>query len=220
MLHCANDFSRSRYKPLDKHIMADLNGLSGGDILRRVMNGLFDHAIETCDRYTTQDTTQAPKMPPTTHHSRRIVFRTDRPVNTTQLMELNQLYREESKVKNEFQDLMLSKIWDPDTPQPIPNLLGNATQQSIQQGPELNTADYLLLTKARLQQITQDVDRHVKGNNLAEFAATQSTMEVPSHVRETLEDFFEEFGKPNSAEVYMLTEALGITAEAVRSFCK
>ncbi|KAF7196915.1 hypothetical protein HII31_01833 [Pseudocercospora fuligena] len=176
-------------------------------------------AAELCDRNITTCDPEPPSAPGA-KHSRNILFRSDRPVNTLHLMELNQLYREESQVKNDFQDLMLPKIADPDTPQPKQDLPGNSTQRSIQQGPILTSSDYRLLTNAYHQRFGHDADRLAKGNNLTERTTTQSNEDFPLHVRETLEDFFQEYGVPNSAERYMLTEALGISAQEVDDFCK
>nr|ADB11108.1 unknown [Pseudocercospora eumusae] len=194
--------------------MAQLSG-TVIDELRRVISS----AAELCDRNNTSCGPEPP-FAPGAKHSRKIVFRSDRPVNTLHLMELNQLYREESQVKNDFQDLMLPKIADPDTPQPKQDLTGNSTQRSIQQGPILTSNDYLLLAKAYHQRFGQDADRLAKGNNLTARTATQSNEDFPLHVRETLEDLFQEYGVPNSVESYMLTEALGISAQAVDNFFK
>nr|ADB11123.1 unknown [Pseudocercospora musae] len=203
--------------------MAESGRLRGSEMgiasCKRELRETMTALTEMCARNLTTNVA-LPPPPRTAKHSRKIFFNKDQPVNTLHLMELNQLYREESKVKNDLQDLILSKVADPDTSQPKPDLEGNATQRAIQQGPEVTTADYLLLAEARNLQLTQDVDRLAKGNNLTDFAATQSTMELRLHVRETLEDFFQEYGVPNSAESYMLTEALGISAQEMDDFFK
>nr|ADB11118.1 unknown [Pseudocercospora musae] len=183
------------------------------------LRSVIASAAERCDRNTTTCGPEPPSAPGA-KHSRKILFRSDQPVNTLHLMELNQLYREESQVKNDFQDLMLPRVADPDTTRPKQDLSGNSTQRSVLQGPSLTSSDYRLLTNAYHQRFGQDADRLAKGTNLTERTMTQSSEDFPLHVRETLEDFFQENGVPNSAESHMLTGALGISAQAVDDFSK
>jgi hypothetical protein len=57
------------------------------------------------------------------------------------------LFSGEANILNGMKSHFGAKIDDPATPQPKPGLRGDNIHQSIQQGPELTTEDYALISK-------------------------------------------------------------------------
>lgn len=184
------------------------------EVLLDRLDELFEDILDSCGD------PDLPRSPfPGVTHSRKFFFNPN-VVTQASVTELDQLYREELKLKDELQELMNSKIWDPETPQTNTQLSGNDKQRAIQQGPVLTAQELVLLAKARHQRFTHDVDRHAMSSGLVEAATSAPPMAIPTHTREIMEDFFEARGSPNDAELQMLRRATGLAADTVRDFCK
>lgn len=199
--------------------MADVdnavNRPAESDALRDALGAAFDEIAGVCGD------PEVPKSSiPAVKHSRKFYFNPNQQVHANRVMELEQLYREESKVKNDFQDHMMSRVWDPDTTKPAKGLTGNSVQQYIQQGPEFTNVEYAVLARRQYDQLTQRVDRHTRNNGLVVGVSALPDTQIPLHAREILEDFFERFGAANETEVYMLAVAFALPEHTIESFCR
>jgi hypothetical protein len=157
--------------------------------------------------------------PPAVKHSRKFTFdaATAQP---DRIKELDQLYREEGKAKDDIDQHFRTKARETNVRQVRPGEAVTATQQVIQLGATMTAEEIGVIGHGKKEQLTRAVDGHAKSNNLMVYSSTVPGFEVPFHAGDLLNEFYEEYGAPNETEVYMLTQALNLTEETVKGYCE
>ncbi|SMR64531.1 unnamed protein product [Zymoseptoria tritici ST99CH_1A5] len=143
---------------------------------------------------------------------------TDHPANAQHQKMRQDLYREEARIATAIRNHFSERINNPNTPEPTEGLLGNDMQKSMQQGPELTTEDYAVISKGFQDRLKRDVDRFATSNGILGADWRAHTGGLHEECVEIMVDFYLEYGPPNVAETLMLAELLRYPTNAVTWF--
>ncbi|KAI7223919.1 hypothetical protein KC333_g56 [Hortaea werneckii] len=146
--------------------------------------------------------------------SRRVAISAGQPINSERMMNLNELYHNESKLLRDAQEFTLSFMFRK-----------NNDNESSQKGEirqargkaktlRLTDGDCLLSLRAYATMMREQVDELARRRGSTSYSSRGGVANFISHFARTLlKDFFEICQHPNEAEVLMLTEACELEDE-------
>lgn len=133
---------------------------------------------------------------------------------------LELLWREEQAAFHNLYQHFTCRIHDVNSPteEPAGDL---GPFRSTMQHPELTDYCHKIFLRNLQYKLIRNVDRLAYSNSLvSNVPKSLPQVQVPSHARENLEEFAVKFGLPTPAETLLLSQALGISEDTIRTFCK